>query len=298
MTFSSSDLLIGLSVLALLTIGLVIGCRWLLRKRSEQVKYNISTNISDRNKYPSVNAFRWSGTFFMIALVMALSSVVMAFNWTQYEPKTVELMSTLSMSDEIMVAPPRTTDPPPALPPPPVVIEPMPEDDLIDEDITFDDQLIDETTIVDVPKPIAVQKTPSPAPVIALPKDEPTNEIFVIVESMPRFPGCEEDTSLDKKEREHCALVELNRFLYKNLKYPAIARENGVDGTCVVQFVVDEKGRVNELTLVRDIGAGCGAEAMRVMQMMQDQNIEWIPGKQRTENVKVRMTLPIKFKLQ
>ncbi|NNE28355.1 MAG: energy transducer TonB, partial [Saprospiraceae bacterium] len=82
-------------------------------------------------------------------------------------------------------------------------------------------------------------------------------------------------------------------FLSNELRYPLQAKEVGVKGTVVVQFVVDEKGVISQIEVVRDIGAGCGRESIRVINKMP----EWIPGKQRGKPVKVRMRLPIKFKL-
>jgi len=114
-----------------------------------------------------------------------------------------------------------------------------------------------------------------------------------VVEQMPRFPGCE-DSGGSKEEVKKCAEDKMLQFIYKNLKYPAIARENGVDGMCVLQFVVDKSGNVTEAKIVRDIGAGCGDAAMKVVEKMP----QWIPGKQRGRAVKVLYTLPVRFKLE
>ena len=113
---------------------------------------------------------------------------------------------------------------------------------------------------------------------------------------MPRFPGCEDLST--KEERKQCADKKMLEFIYKNIKYPAIARENGVEGTVVVQFVVEKDGTVKDAKVVRDIGAQCGQEAMRVVNMMNEQNIKWIPGKQRGRSVRVQFNLPVKFRLE
>ena len=109
---------------------------------------------------------------------------------------------------------------------------------------------------------------------------------------MPRFPGCEDESSKD--ERKNCATEKMLQFIYKNIKYPAIARENGVEGTVVVTFVVEKDGSITDAQVVRDIGAQCGQEALRVVNMMP----KWVPGKQRGRSVRVQFNLPVKFKLE
>jgi len=88
------------------------------------------------------------------------------------------------------------------------------------------------------------------------------------------------------------------QYIYKNLKYPAIARENGVEGMCVLQFVVGTDGSVEDVKIVRDIGAGCGAAADVVVKGMNNLPEKWTPGKQRGRPVKVLYTLPVRFKLE
>ena len=117
-----------------------------------------------------------------------------------------------------------------------------------------------------------------------------------MVEQMPRFPGCENKGS--EAEKKTCAQQELLKFIYKNIKYPAIARENGVEGTAVVTFVVEKDGSVTDARVVRDIGAQCGDEALRVVNLMNQQGIKWTPGKQRGRPVRVQFNLPVKFKLE
>lgn len=114
---------------------------------------------------------------------------------------------------------------------------------------------------------------------------------------MPRFPGCEDMKGSDA-EKEECAKKKLLEFIYGNLKYPAIARENGVEGNVVIQFVVDKDGSVKDINIVRDIGAGCGTAAQTAVESMNNMGKKWTPGKQLGRPVKVLYTLPIKFKLE
>ena len=90
----------------------------------------------------------------------------------------------------------------------------------------------------------------------------------------------------------------LLEFIYKNIKYPAIARENGVEGTAVVQFVVETDGSITDAKVVRDPGAQTGSEALRVVNLMKNKGIQWIPGKQRGRAVRVQFNLPVRFRLE
>ena len=102
--------------------------------------------------------------------------------------------------------------------------------------------------------------------------------IFTVVEEMPSFPGGDE------------ARI---RFLTENIKYPQMAKESGIQGTVYVTFVVDEKGRVADVKVLRGIGGGCDEEAVRVVKMMPP----WNAGKQSGKPVRVQFNMPIRFTL-
>ena len=108
---------------------------------------------------------------------------------------------------------------------------------------------------------------------------------------MPRFAGCENVHK--KEERDQCSQQKLLEFIYSNIKYPQLAKETRIEGVVVVQFVVEKDGSITDVKVVRDIGGGCGEEAMRVVKMMP----KWIPGKQRGRPVRVLFNLPIRFQL-
>ncbi|MDX1684106.1 MAG: energy transducer TonB [Saprospiraceae bacterium] len=251
-----------------------------------------SSPLKARNKYPDVDILNMSGSFWQIGLLLSLGLILLAFNWTSYDDEIFIPEDALFLEEEIEIEPPRTAEPPPPPPPPPPpVIEEVPDEEMIEEEPEFLDQDIEEETILE-PEPIEETPPPPPPPP---PKEEP-EEIFRIVEQMPRFPGCENKGS--KAEKDQCAQQKLLEFIYANIKYPAIARENGVEGTVVVQFVVEKNGKVTDVNVVRDIGAGCGEEAKRVVNLMNSEGKRWTPGKQRGRPVRVQFTLPVKFQLQ
>ena len=112
---------------------------------------------------------------------------------------------------------------------------------------------------------------------------------------MPRFPGCE-DKALAEEELKKCAVKNLLMYVYTNVKYPAEARELGIQGTTVVRFIVNEKGKIESPEIIRNVGGGCGEEALRVAKMMSDKKT-WTPGYKDGKAVSVYFNLPIKFKL-
>ena len=107
----------------------------------------------------------------------------------------------------------------------------------------------------------------------------PKKKIDLYME-MPEFPGGQE---------------ELLYFLQKNVKYPKIAQENGIQGRVIVQFVVAKDGKIEEAVVVRSGGdPSLDKEALRVIKSMP----RWIPGKQRGKPVRVQYTVPVNFRLR
>jgi len=117
--------------------------------------------------------------------------------------------------------------------------------------------------------------------------------IHRIVNQMPRFPGCEKSDK-PKALKNACAKDKLIQFISSKLRYPTDAAKEGIEGMVLVSFVVDENGVIQAPEVVRDIGGGCGEEALRVVTLMP----KWIPGMHEEKAVKVRFNLPLHFKFQ
>lgn len=304
-SFTTTELLVGVSagilfLLALILIGRNYFQKLSTRDLAAQGHHGQGRSpLAARNKYPEADVFRYSPIILRISMIAVLAFVIGAFNWTVYEKQIFIPDDALAMDFDIEVEKPRTAEPPPPPPPPPppkiAEVAVLDVDDL--EDVVFQDQSIDADTYVDAPvaekKEVALPPPPPPPP----PKEEEVKEIFKVVEDMPRFPGCE-DMSASKDEIRACSNRKMLEFIYENIKYPAIARDNNIEGTVVISFVVDDKGRINDAQIVREIGGGCGAEALRVVNMMNDLPQAWTPGKQRGRAVNVLFNLPVKFKLQ
>lgn len=120
-------------------------------------------------------------------------------------------------------------------------------------------------------------------------------EVFKVVEEMPRFPGCE-DQGLSRKELQECAKGKLLEYIITHLKYPEKARKNETEGMVVLQFNIAKDGSMEDIKVVRDVEDGCGQAAKDVFVKMQSE-LKWIPGTQRGRPVKVQYTMPVKFKL-
>ena len=259
---------------------------------------NGTNPLQERKKYADADIFKQSQRFFLIGLTMTLMMCVFAFNWTSYEKEIYIPDNALEIEEDIEIEPPRSAEPPPPPPPPPPpVIEEVPTELLEEEDdVEFVDQSIDEKTEIEfVPPPVTKKEEAAPPPPPPPPPPPEEEEIFVVVEDMPLFPGCSDEA--DEKLRKECSNQKLLEFIYKNIEYPAVAKDNHIEGTVVLKFVIDEKGKVDKITILKDIGANCGQEAVRVVKLMNEQNIIWEPGRQRGRAVKVWFMLPVKFKL-
>jgi TonB family protein len=103
--------------------------------------------------------------------------------------------------------------------------------------------------------------------------------VFHIVEAMPEFPGGQE---------------AMLKFIAEHLVYPKEALEGNIEGTVVVEFIVERDGSLSHLRILKDIGGGCGEAALDAIRQMPN----WKPGTQRDVPVRVVMLAPLRFKLQ
>ena len=294
---------VGIGVLVLLAI-IFVGRFYFNRQSRSNLAERYrdekrSSRLAARNKYPEVNVFNYSPMFLRIAAIAVLTLVIGAFSWTIYDKEVYIPEDAMVFDMDIEVEKPRTAEPPPPPPPPPPPkIEAVAEIDIDEEDeFEFEDQSIDADTYIDAPVYEEKEDAPPPPPPPPPPPKEEAEEIFKVVEEMPRFPGCEEMTA-SASEKRMCANRKMLQYIYEHIRYPAVARDNNIEGTVVVSFVVDTDGSIDDAQVVRDIGGGCGTEALRVVEMMNSMPQKWTPGRQRGREVKVLFNLPVKFKLE
>ena len=86
-------------------------------------------------------------------------------------------------------------------------------------------------------------------------------------------------------------------YIFSNLKYPKTAIEKGLEGNVIVRFVVNKKGRISEIEILKDPGEGCGKAVKDLVESMNKMPQKWIPGKLKGKKVNVTYTLPVMFKL-
>ena len=142
-----------------------------------------------------------------------------------------------------------------------------------------------------VEAPVIRRQLPPAPPLLPMPPDTPeapeahSDTYYFVVEQMP----CLLTSSGECPENSSKALFDIQR----QMKYPELAKRAGIEGRVIIQFIVDEAGNVSEAAVVRGIGGSCDEEALRVVRKAQ-----FRPGKQRGKSVKVKMSLPLTFKLQ
>lgn len=209
---------------------------------------------------------KWSSTFTNLGLVVGISALLVAFEWKAYENFQLKEFSS---SSEIWDMPeiPITNQAPP---PPP---EQAPEITIKSNDEKIDkiDMIIDIDAPLNIPLP-AIELTEPPI------IDNP-DEIKDFVEKQASFKG---------------GMEAWYRYLKNNLNYPSQARRMGIEGTVIVRFVVNTDGSIQNVEILRGIGAGCDEMAKKVIENSPN----WNPGISKDRAVRSRMTMPIRFKLE
>lgn len=297
MTFTSSELLLTLMSATAVILVLIFAVRQLFAQHSNRLTQELEgENTSNLiKKLPPVDAFKLNSMFLRVGLMCSLGFVLVAFNWTIFENATSEFIvfeEGFIDTETPLVPPPVRKMPPPPSP----IIEDVP-DDMVEEDIDISD-IFEEFEIDNITDPVdygdkEVKKVKIKEEKIDEDIDEPN--FFVRVEEMPAFPGCD---IADEEEKRICTEKKLFQHIYKNLDYPIQARENNIEGLVVISFMVDKDGTITDVGILKDIGAGCGDAAVDAIKSMNNLPQRWKPGKQRTQNVKVKYNIPVRFKLK
>ena len=224
-------------------------------------------------KSPKADLENKKGLFTEIGLAVVLACTLVAVDFSF----KAAYIYVASLPDEVVVeeemVPVTTQDAikPPPPPPPPKMAEVLnivtDDTDISDELEVLDTEATEETEI-EFREVVAEEEA-----------EEVSDEVFVIVEQMPVFPGGD---------------AQLRKYLAESVKYPVIAAENGIQGRVFVSFVVNQKGEVTNVKVARPFDPNLDKEAVRVVQSMP----KWAPGMQRGKPVKVSYTVPINFVLQ
>lgn len=237
--------------------------------------------------------------FLKFSMVVSLALAFMAFNYTSYHDNLPALIMTEPLDQsEIEVTPPIMREKKP-LPPPPTpkvevldIVEPEVEPEFIEDklpELPEPDATVSDNPVIEADGP----SSPPAPPVLPMPEVEDTEEkIWVRAERMPTYHTCSE--LMTEADRTTCTQSAIIQHIYDMLRYPSIARENGIEGTVVAGFVIDKQGQLTELEILKDIGGGCGQEVMRVISKLGT----FSPGKQGGRDVSVLYRVPVKFGLK
>jgi protein TonB len=208
--------------------------------------------------------------YVLMGLVFVLSLCYVALEWTEREVTKYDVTDTEFLFEEEVEIQQTSQETPP--PPPPPAVQEVEVLNVVEDNV--------ETESIEVNTEETETEVVIAAPVEAPVEEEEEEVVFVVVESMPEFPGGQQ---------------ALFKYLSENVKYPVIAQENGIQGRVICQFVVNRDGSIVDVEVVRSAGdASLDKEAVRVIKSMP----KWKPGKQRGKAVRVKYTLPVNFKLQ
>lgn len=284
-TFSGTAVLLGLGGLCLL-VGLTV---FVLRR-------SLRSGAPEGRRTKNA-VFRFSTPLHGLSLCVAIAASIIAINWTEFGQVEVLAGYTIDPDLEIdVVIPPTNHPPPPPPPPPPPVIEAVAEPELEPE--TFDNQDITAKEPIlqhlAPPTPTAPATPPPPRP---LPPPRPVDEAPVLfAERMPVFG--QECFDLAEDERKLCSDRALLGFVQSRVKYPALARENGIQGTVVISFTVEKDGTISDVSPARKVPAGCTESALKAVVAINEEGARFKPGIQGGRPVRVRYNLPVKFRLE
>jgi periplasmic protein TonB len=234
----------------------------------------------------------------VIALFMAMPYILSAISnvLTQVE-KPIDAEIVMEAPPDVdKNEPPPPPPPPPPTPPPPVkasvaFVPPvvLPDEKVVEEEPRKEIEQLDTMKTAIGKKDNEGEDNPDPnavsgdgldpvTPVVTQAKNDDPVEL-TDVQKLPSFPGGDS---------------ELMKYLAENIKYPAIAKENNIQGTVALSFVVEKNGSLSNIKILKDPGGGCGKEAQRVLESMP----RWTPGEANGNPVRVKFTLPVRFRLE
>ncbi|MDT8373402.1 MAG: energy transducer TonB [Bacteroidales bacterium] len=224
-------------------------------------------------KNEKANLEKKKSLFLQIGLILALIICIVALEWTsgQRRDSIFDGMTEEAIEEEQIPVTEET--PPEEIPPPEVTVtdlfEIVEDDVFIENEVRFQDDETSEDKVVEIY-----------APVLQAEEEETEDEIFVIVEDMPKFRGGD--------------INKFREWVQKRVRYPELAAENGIQGRVFISFVVETNGNVSNVTVTRSVDALLDDAAKEAVAASP----RWEPGMQRGRPVRVRYSIPIIFQLQ
>jgi protein TonB len=279
-TFSGTTVLLGLAALCL---SLLVGIYYYrYRHRRSSAKFN-------------PDLLRSTGTVGQLSLCAALLTTFLTINWTQYREETLytgPAMTVEELDPDIPITYTKPEPPPPPPPPPPTIeLTPDPEVEaveMIDQAITEDSPITFEDL---APAPRREVAPPPPPPDPPAPVEITGPVLFA--ERMPVFG--EDCKKLQGDERKQCSDRALLSFVQSGAGYPALAKENGIQGVVVISFVVEKDGTVSTIRPLREQPGGLTQAALQAVERINQEGMTFSPGIQGGLPVRVAFNLPVKF---
>jgi protein TonB len=225
-------------------------------------------------KTERANLEKKKGLFTEIGLVIALVFSLLAFEYTKEDLKTNQLQAMRDAQGETEIVPiTRQELQKPVEPPKPktVIIDlKIVEDNVkLDDNLDFDAFDVNENDAIKIATVVGNKE-----------QEEEDKQVFLIVEDMPSFQGG--------------TIENFRNYIQSTVKYPALAMENSISGTVYVSFVVNRRGEVSSINIVRGVDASLDEAVINALK----QAPTWEPGKQRGKPVNVSFSIPVKFILQ
>ena len=221
-------------------------------------------------KNSKANLEKAKGVFFLIGIVVALGIVVLLFEWSTADTKAEVFEQLDENIDDEKIAITRMEEKKP---------KPPPQEKQVSDII----EIVDDKTVIENEFDFDMDPDDDAVDFIDMDVDDDDgdgggDEVFFVVEKMPKFPGGDD---------------ALRQYIAENVDYPVLAQENDIQGTVYVRFVVLKTGAVGEVQVVRGVDKLLDDEAIRVVESLP----KFEPGSQRGKKVNVWYTVPIKFQL-
>ncbi|MBQ6071928.1 MAG: energy transducer TonB [Bacteroidales bacterium] len=214
------------------------------------------------------------GLFILFGLVIVLGLVYAGFELFASEDKapafTMADDDFIEVKDEDVIATDQTPPPPQEQPAQQqeVVLNIVEDNIKVNTDLDFSQDFIEDEVIEEVDN----------SDVEVIEDESESAPPVYFTEEMPEFPGGPE---------------ALNSFLTKEIQYPEVARNNGIMGTVLVEFVVEKDGRVSNAKVKVPLFPDCDKEAVRGVMAMP----KWKPGKNMGKPVRCFYQVPVTFRM-
>jgi len=216
----------------------------------------------EAKKNPKADLENRKGLFMQIGLILSLLFVwgVLEYKSYDHSVKSLGEEQVILEDEEIIPITERQQQKPPPPPPPPqeqIVV--------VKDDVQLEEELQIESTETDEEEAIEIEE-------VAVEEEEEEVFNFQVVESQPVYPGCEKQKT--KQDKYMCFQKSIMRHVKKNFRYPEIAKEMGIQGRVIVQFVIGKDGKIKDAKVLRGVDKNLDKEALRIVSHNQDKLAE------------------------